>query len=294
MTNPALQKLGFKHDDRIVIVHADDVGMCHAANVAFWEEQAFRTVTCGSVMMPCPWVPEIAAWCRQHPQADVGVHITLTCEWQDYRWGPLSTRDPVSGLLDQDGYMWRSNDQVYAHLDPAAAVAEMRAQIDTALALGIDVTHIDTHMGTVMHPQLIAGYIQLAVEYRVPAMLPRIPEDRMAEWGIEPAVGRALLAQLDALIASGFPVLDHVCAAQEKGDHLDVYQRLFDSVPTGLTHLLLHPSVPGSDIEAITDSAAYRIADYQTFLRPELKAYVAAQGIHLIGYRALRDLIRGT
>ena len=98
---------------------------------------------------------------------------------------------------------------------------------------------------------------------------------------------------MDTLIATGFPVLDHICAAREQGDHLEVYKRLFDGVPVGVTHLLLHPSVPGSDIEAITDSASYRIADYQTFLRPELQAYIAAQGIHTLGYRALRDLIRG-
>jgi predicted glycoside hydrolase/deacetylase ChbG (UPF0249 family) len=177
-------------------------------------------------------------------------------------------------------------------MDPAAAVAEMRAQIEQALAMGIDVTHIDTHMGTVMHPQLIAAYIQLAVEYRVPVMLPRVSEEKMAEFGVEPAVGRALLQQLDALAASGFPVLDHICAVRATEDPLEAYKRLFDSVPAGVTHLLLHPSTPGSDIEVIAASASDRIADYRTFLRPELKAYVAEQGIHLLGYRALRDLIR--
>jgi predicted glycoside hydrolase/deacetylase ChbG (UPF0249 family) len=293
MTHPTLQKLGFEPDARVVIVHADDVGMCHAANVAFWELQSFGIVTCGAVMMPCPWVPEMAAWCRRHPQADVGVHVTLTSEWQGFRWEPLSTRDPASGLLDQDGYMWRSREQLYAHMNPAAAAAEMRAQIERALAMGIDVTHIDTHMGTVMHPQLIGAYIQLAVDYQVPAMLPRLPEEKMAEFGIEPALGQRLMHELDALAASGFPVLDHICAARGGDDHLEVYKRLLNSVPAGLTHLLLHPSVPGSDIEAITASASFRMADYQTFLNPKLKAYVAEQGIHLLGYRALRALIRG-
>ena len=89
--NPALRQLGFGPDDRLVIVHADDLGMCHAANAAFWEIQAFGIVTCGSLMMPCSWVPEMADWCRQHPQADVGVHITLISDSSRYRWGPLST-----------------------------------------------------------------------------------------------------------------------------------------------------------------------------------------------------------
>lgn len=292
MSNPVLSKLGLSPDARVAIVHADDLGMCHAANVAFAEDLAFGIVTCGSVMMPCPWVPELAAWCRAHPEADVGVHITLTSEWDRLRWRPLSTVDPKSGLIDDEGYMWRSNAEVYAHMDPDAAIAEMRAQIELALKLGIDVTHMDTHMGTVMHPLLLPAYIKLALEYRIPAMLPYIPKDRMAEWGVDPQVGEAMLARLDALIASGFPVLDAILVARDQGDHLEIYKRLFDAVPVGVTHFLLHPSVPGFDIEAIADSAQYRIQDYQTFLRPELKAYVESQGIHLIGYRRLRDLIR--
>jgi len=154
-------------------------------------------------------------------------------------------------------------------------------------------------MGAVMHPRLMPAYVQLAVEYRLPLMLPRLSERGMARWGVDPEMGRAFLAQMDALETTGFPVLDHICAAQGEGNHLDIYRHLFDSVPAGVTHLLLHPSAPGHDMEAIGDSAANtglagaRIADYRTFLRPELKGYVAEHGIHLIGYRRLRDLIRG-
>jgi len=171
MPGNTLTRLGFAPDDRVTIVHADDLGMCHAANVAFWEDQAFGIVTCGSVMMPCPWASEMAAWCRAHPEADVGVHITLNAEC--------------------------SVEETHRHMDPDAARAEMRAQVEHALALGIDVTHIDTHMGTVIHPQLSPAYIELALEYRIPALLLRVPESRIAEWGIAPEVGYALLARLD-------------------------------------------------------------------------------------------------
>jgi predicted glycoside hydrolase/deacetylase ChbG (UPF0249 family) len=293
MTNPVLGKLGMAPDARVVIVHADDVGMCHAANVAFWETQSYGIVTCGAVMMPCPWVPEMAAWCRAHPEADVGVHITLTSEWEGYRWRPVSTADPRSGLVDEAGYMWRSNEEVYQHMDPAAAIAEMRAQIELALAMGIDVTHIDTHMGTVMHPTLFSAYVQLGIAYRVPVMLPRLSRERLGEWGITPEFGQVLLDEMNQLTTSGFPVLDHISAARDQGDHLEIYRRLFDAAPEGITHLLLHPSVPGYDVEAITDAASYRIADYQVFLRPELKAHIDEQGIQRIGYRRLRDVIRG-
>jgi predicted glycoside hydrolase/deacetylase ChbG (UPF0249 family) len=289
--NPALERLGLEPDDRVVLVHADDIGMCHAANAAFWEVQSFGIVTCGSVMMPCPWVPEMAAWCRGHPEADVGVHITLTSEWDDYRWRPLSTADPKSGLIDSEGYMWRSISELFRHMDVDAAIAEMRAQIERALSLGIDVTHVDTHMGSAQHPQLAAAYIQLAVEYRVPAMLPRLTERQLLTWGLTPERAGALLSMIDSLAATGFPVLDGLCSPGGQGDPLDVYRRAFDSVPVGLTHLLLHPSVGGHDIEAITESAPSRIADYETFMRPELAEHIAGAGIHLIGYRRLRDLL---
>jgi predicted glycoside hydrolase/deacetylase ChbG (UPF0249 family) len=288
-----MEKLGFAGDDRVAIVHADDVGMCHAANLAFWENQAFGLVTCGAAMMVCPWVPELAAWCRAHPEADVGVHLTLTSEWSSYRWRPLSTCDPGSGLLDEEGYMWRTVADLHHAMDVDAAIAELRAQIELALTLGIDVTHIDTHMGAVAHPQLAAAYMRLAIEYRLPAMLPRISEARMAEWGVSPVAARRLLAEMEALEQSGYPVLTHVCSARDEGERVEVYQRLFEGLPAGITHLLLHPSVPGHDLEAIAKRSALRFADYECFLQPVLKAYVEEQGIHLIGYRRLRSLIRG-
>jgi predicted glycoside hydrolase/deacetylase ChbG (UPF0249 family) len=294
MTNPMLPKLGFKAHDRVVIIHADDVGMCHAANVAFWKDQAFGIPTSGSVMMPCPWVSEMAAWCRQHPQADVGVHITLTSEWkkQGYRWRPLSTVDPKSGLIDEEGYMWPSISELHAHMDADAAIAEMRAQIELALALGIDVTHIDTHMGGVAHPLLVPAYIQLAVEYRIPAMVPRRAEQLDLLEQVAPTAVQAMRAALGHLETSGFPVLDYTCDVPYSGDRFQDYARLFDSVPVGITHVQTHPSAPGYDVEVITNSAPERIADYQVFQSSELQSYAAEQGVHLIGYRALRDLIQ--
>jgi predicted glycoside hydrolase/deacetylase ChbG (UPF0249 family) len=234
----------------------------------------------------------MAAWCRDHPQADVGVHLTLNSEWAGYRWPPVSTRDPQSGLVDSEGYMWRTVEALHRHMDVDAAIAEMRAQVELALAMGIDVTHIDTHMGAVAHPELWRAYMALAVEYRLPAMVPRLEAAQVKARGMPPQLAQALMAALDGMEGRGFPVLDGMRAASEQGDHLAVYCRLFDSLPLGITHLLLHPAIPGYDIEAITDSAPYRVADYQTFLRPELKAHIADRGIHLIGYRHLRDLIR--
>jgi len=293
MPHSLLARLGLSPDTRAAIVHADDIGMCHAANVAFWEDQAFEIVTSGSVMMPCPWVPEMAAWCRAHPEADVGVHLTLTSEWEGYRWRPISTCDPASGLIDEEGYMWRSVEALHRHMDPGAAAAELRAQVALALDLGIDVTHIDTHMGAIAHPQLAPAYIALMREYRIPAMLPRLSARDLQTRGIDQSTGQMMARAREELAAIGLPVLDRVLDLA-KGAETEAYRQGFDRVPAGLSHVIVHPAAPGYDVEVITRSAPQRIADYRMMLDPALKAYLAEQGICLVGYRQLRDLMRGS
>src|SRR5919108_2899480 len=125
--NPALKQLGFDAHDRVVIVHADDIGMCHATLPAIAELLEFGLVSSAAVMAPCPWFPQAAAFCRAHPAVDMGVHLTLNCEWEACRWGPISTRDPASGLLDAHGYFhaWPAATWQQAH--PAAVATEIQA-----------------------------------------------------------------------------------------------------------------------------------------------------------------------
>lgn len=289
-----LGQLGFAADARVAIVHADDLGSCHAANLAFQENIAFGITTSGAVMVPCPWFPELAAYCRAHPEADVGVHLALNCEWQMYRWGPISTRDPASGLLDEEGYLPRSVAELHAHMDPDAAIAEMRAQVKRALAAGIDVTHIDTHMGAVIHPRLLPAYLQLAAEFRLPVMLPRLTEEQLAAHGV-PAELATMVQKRQALLGQMRLVApDHLrVGTSAESDTLARYRDLFRSLPPGITHLLYHPAKGGEEIEGIaTNGWRPRVADYAAMLSAELKAFIAQEGIHLIGYRRLRELMR--
>jgi len=295
MTKPTLaERLGYAPQDRVVIWHADDIGMCHGANAAFIEQAPFGLTTCGAVMVPCPWFAEIAAYCRAHPELDMGVHITLNAEWRTYRWGPISTRDPASGLLDAQGYLPRSVEELHRRLDPDAAIAEMRAQVERALAAGIDVTHIDTHMGAVFHPALLPAYLQLGLEFAVPVMLPRPSRALLLEWGVSEAAASAGLAQIAELEAGGFPVLDAIASGPAtREDPAPAFKKALDALPPGVTHFLYHPNKPSAEIKAITPNWEYRQADYRAGLSEELRDHVAASGIRLIGYRRLRDLIRG-
>lgn len=296
--NAFLERLGFGPEDRVVIFHADDLGMCHAMNEAFMDIVGQGFLCTGAVMVPCPWFPELAAWVRERADAlDLGVHLTLTSEWQGYRWGPISTRDPASGLLDSDGYLWRETKALHAHMNAEAAAAELRAQIERALAAGIDVTHIDTHMGSVLHPELALVYIALAQEYRIPAMLPRLSLEELVAMGISREMAQTFVTMLKVLEESGtLPVVDHLRSLAEPtpDERMEKYAAVLRALPPGLTHLLFHAARPCAEIQAIAGDWRMRVADYGVFAGDGVRRLVEETGVKVLQYRALREVMRGS
>ncbi|MEW5871929.1 MAG: polysaccharide deacetylase family protein [Chloroflexota bacterium] len=293
-SNPVLKKLGYQEHDRLVIIHTDDIGMCQASLAAFAELAEFGLISSGATMVPCPWFPAVAAYCRAHPQVDMGVHITLNSEWDAYRWGPVSTRDPATGLLDEEGYLHRSQSAVQQHADPGAVQAEVQAQVQRALAAGIDPTHVDTHMGTVAHPKFIPAYVQLAVQFRLPIMIPRHDQAGYQALGMD-AETAALAAQFVlALEAQGIPLLDkHVgLPLDQPTERIQQAKAALSDLSPGLTHFIIHPSIDTPELRAITPDWPSRVADYHAFKSEELRQFVKESGIHVIGYRLLRDLMR--
>ena len=152
---PLLERLGYPPDAKLLIVHADDLGMAHSINRASIKGLESGLVSSASIMIPCPWLPEIAAYARSHPEADLGLHLTLTSEWSLYRWGPVLPKERVPSLFDSSGYLYPTETEAAAHIDPKEAEAEIRAQIARAKALGIQPTHLDSHMGTLYQTQAL-------------------------------------------------------------------------------------------------------------------------------------------
>lgn len=150
-----LERLGYPPDAKLLIVHADDLGMAHSINKASIKGLESGLVSSGSIMIPCAWLPEIAAYARKHPEADLGLHLTLTSEWSLYRWGPVLAKERVPSLLDSSGYLYPTETEAAAHIDPKEAEAEIRAQIARARSLGIQPTHLDSHMGTLYQTQAL-------------------------------------------------------------------------------------------------------------------------------------------
>ncbi len=284
-----LRRLGFAANDRAVIVHVDDLGMCQAGLSAFADLVESGFVSSGSVMVPCPWFPEAAAFCRAHPEVDVGVHATLTSEWDGCRWGPVSTRDPSSGLLDEEGFFPRRREQVRQAADPRAVGAELRAQLDRARRAGIDATHLDSHMFVVFDPRLLAVYCEAALAAGTPPLLCR-GEPALRWFGADP--DGPLRRCIGEWEERGAPLVDHLAylPLDEPEERLARVEHLLAGLPPGLTHLIIHPARDTPELRAMTSRWRCRVADYEAFLAPELRRHARNLGIAMLDYRPLREL----
>jgi hypothetical protein len=280
--------------ERVVVLHVDDVGMCHGANRAFLELARAGQVSCGSVMVPCPWFREIADAAAADPTLDLGVHLTLTAEWPQYRWAPISTTSKASGLIDAQGCFHRNCLALREHLVVEAAEAEMRAQIERALGAGIDATHLDTHMGAALVPELLPVYLRLAHEYRLPVLLPRDLDSytsvlRMGE--TPPALYADAVLELEA---AGLPLFDRF--AMTPGVPSDeaeaAYRSIIEALPASATFFALHCNAPG-DIETIVPPRAHwRTDEYRLFGSGLPNRWLEQSGIRVIGMREVRELWR--
>ncbi len=282
--------MGFDEADRVLITHIDDMGFCHAANEASLACLASGAASCASLIVNAPWFREAANICSDHPEFDVGVHLTLTAEYPTFRWPALSSRDYATGLLDDEGYLWRTREDAIRNVKVEAAEAEMRAQIETALEAGIDVTHIDTHMGSVVHPKFLLAYLELASEYGAPAFLPRVTRERLESLAMGDSADE-FMAILEKVDEARVPVLDEIIidTLVDLEDKASFYHRKIDDVEPGLTHLLFHPAITGEELRAIADTHLSRNADYLFWSDPETRQYITDSGIKQIGYRELRQ-----
>ncbi len=286
-----IEKLGFEANDKVVILHIDDMGFSHASNVASFECLDFGVASCGSVIVPSPWFLETASICRKNPKYDVGVHLTLTCEYNLYRWRALSSVDPKSGLLDNEGYLWKTAEEAIQNVSLDAAEQEMRVQIQKAFDNGIDVTHIDSHMGTVMDAKFLPVYLKMAREFNVPAFLPKVTKPILEAMGMG-ASADFILDLFHKLEASGIPMLDHMIidTLSDSPDKTKYYCERFKKIEPGLTHLLFHAAKMSPELEAITpEDGRWRDLDYQAFTDPRIKECLEELDFKIIGYRFIRD-----
>ena len=281
------ERLGLGSDAKLLMVHADDAGMCHSVNMATCEALLSGAVQSASVMMPCPWVSEMAEFARQHPELDIGLHLTLTSEWKHYRWRPVAPPESVKGLLDPDGYLWRDVRSVATHASAAEIETELRAQLDRARHFGIRFTHVDTHMGTVYaRPDYFDVYTKVAREAGVPCMIPRPTPEAALELSQYPITAAAL----EAKEREGFVLLDRLVTGVPGGtleERRESYRQLLRKLKPGVTKLIVHLAKDDPEIRAVTNAWQQRWADFQFWTSADARALRSETGVRPFTYREL-------
>lgn len=271
------ERLGYSADTRLVIISCDDLGSCHAANEGVFDALHRGVATCASIMVPAPWARDAAM--RALPTDDIGVHLTLNCEHPAYRFGPI-THAP--SLLSGEGGFPREVDDLWQHADPAEVLRECRAQIERAIAWGLDVSHLAPHLSVItLRPEFFDVYLELAVEFQLPI---RLPSTITAEQAGFPF--RRLAAE------EGIVFPDHFDHDWRAGSRERVYDAIRELQP-GVTEIHVQPVIDTPEVRAITSSAALWIDDHDLVCNDAtLRTLLDESGAVRIGYRQLRDAMR--
>lgn len=319
------EKLGWPKGARVIVLHVDDAGMSHDSNDGVKNAVGKGVASSFSVMMPCPWVPEIIKYIKANPNHDGGLHLTLTSEWNNYRWPPLMGKPATPGLVDDEGAMWHEAEEVVKHASPEEVDKEIRAQLDRALTAGFVPTHMDSHMGTLFASEaFLEKYIKLGIEKKIPVMLPaghntylradyidRQKQEllKAGKWkeGME-LKAPAILDRATAIGAmvwnAGLPVLDDlhnnsgnwdIPEAAKKSDkalqafYTKKYSETIASLKPGLTMVLMHCTDPSEIFLHISASGTRRKGDMLAMMDPQFKKNLKKEGIIITTWREIME-----
>src|SRR6266478_10159564 len=284
-----VERLGYPRDTKLLIVHGDDLGMAHSINAA--SIKAFETglVSSGSIMVPCPWLSEIAAYAHSHPQADLGLHLTLTSEWSLYRWGPVLGKDRVPSLLDSSGYFYSLESEAAAHIDVKEAEAEVRAQIARARDLGIQPTHLDSHMGTLYQSKaLFEILLRVARENKLPV---RVSRQMFASASFLPSILGPDDVVLDRTIS-----IEPTVAPE---DWSKFYTNEIQHLQPGVTDMIVHLAFADEEMKGVTLGhsnwgAEWRQRDFDFVTSDAFRKLLKENNVKLITWREIGKLVAKT
>jgi hypothetical protein len=285
-TKTIAERLGYPADSKLLIIHADDLAVAHSEDAASFDALDRHAVTSASIMVPCPWLTEVADYAKAHPDADLGLHLTLTAEWKTYRWGPVESKDKVPSLLDSSGYLWPEVEPAVRSLKSEEVEREIRAQIEHGMAVGIHPTHLDSHMGTLFaRPDLFAVYVKVAHEYKLPFLAVRTPQ--------APKELLSLLSEKDVVLDSVLIAGPQVGAANWK----TFYSSAIKNLKPGITEMIVHLGHDNAELQAVTVDhpdygAAWRQRDYDAVTSTEFKQALEENHVILIHWKDLKKLLQ--
>jgi hypothetical protein len=277
--------LGYPKDSKLLIIHADDLGLAHAVNTASIKAFENKGITSGSIMVPCPWALEILEYAKEHTGLDVGIHLTLTAEWKLYKWGGISSSDQIQSLLDGNNYFYPSVEELGKAVKIPDALKEMKAQIDKVIKSGIQPTHIDTHMGSVLAtPELVQAYLGLSETYHLPVLFPRA----YLSW-FPPEIAKELGKKIF--------LLDNLYMLDEKtvtANWIDAYRKGIESLQPGLNEIIVHLADDNGEMQAISKGhedygSKWRQNDLDLVSSKEFNDILKSNNVILIGWKDVRN-----
>jgi chitin disaccharide deacetylase len=279
------ERLGYPADSKLLIVHADDLAIAHSEDAASFDALEKNAVTSASIIVPGPWLTEVAAYAKAHPDADLGLHLALTSEWKTFRWGPVESKEKVPSLFDPSGYLWPETLPAASNVKPAEAEREIRAQIERAIAMGIHPTHLDSHMGVLFStPELLTVYVKVAHEYKLPFLAVRIPNAP---------------TQLFSVLSEKDVILDSVVIANpavHANEWRDFYVNAVKNLKPGLTEIIVHLGHDDAELQAVTldhpdYGSAWRQRDYDVVTSPDFKKALEENHVILVKWKDLKKLV---
>lgn len=281
------EKLGFEKGKKVLLLHADDAGMSPEANEAITKYLEEGHISSAAVMAPCPNFEDFIDWAKSHPGMDIGMHLTHTSEWKIYRWSSIADTTLVPGLIDTEGKLWPEVPDVVKHASAKEVETEIRAQIDTAIALGWNPTHIDTHMGTLYgSPNYVRVFIKVAEEYGIPANIIDLSNEKVVD--LYRKIGYPITDEVIDMAANyKLPKLDNFTSVPKGDTYEEVRAKFFSlvkSLDVGLTEIIFHPSTETENVKTITNSWQQRVWEAQLFADPVVKQFFEDEEIILTNW----------
>ncbi len=284
-TKTTAEKLGYHKDAKLLIIHADDIGVAHSVNSATILAFEGNGISSASIMVPCPWFPEIAAYIKENPNNDFGLHLTLTSEWKNYRWGGISPDSEIPGLLNSQGFLYGSSEQVIKNAKPEEVEKEIRAQVERALAFGIQPTHLDSHMGVLFAtPEFFKAYLKVGADYNIPVFVP-----------MNAAKGYPELLELirdDLIIVDNYYSMSSNLPVDE---WTPFYTDIIKNLKPGLNEIIIHLAIDNEESQAIMIDhpdygATWRQNDFDSMMSAEFKLALEKNNIKVVTWKQIKEL----
>lgn len=280
------QRLDYPKDAKLLIIHADDLGVSHSENAATIAAFDKGMVNSGSIMVPCPWFPEIAKYSKANPTVDLGLHLTLTAEWQDYKWAPVSPIAEVPNLVNEQGFLYDNCADVVRKVSAADIEKELIAQVERALAFGVNVSHLDSHMGCLFNPKYFETYLKVGRKYGLPVL---IPASGLRQF---PDMAKKILPTdivIDNIFMMNPPDAEKGVAAY--------YENMLRNIPSGVSEMIIHVAYDNAEMQAVTINhpdfgADWRQKDFDYFTSEACRKILKEEGIQLITWGDLKKLIK--